>query len=71
MASLKVTVFTCDRETWHCVFDIVGKRVVGTMYDGPDIVRRTFNVKHEAGKFRVDIGTGSGVTIEFPVPRSS
>lgn len=56
---------TKDREEWHCVYDIVGKRAVGSMYNGAELVRRVFNVKCEAGKFRVDIGTGSGVTIEF------
>lgn len=62
---------TKDRTDWHCMFDVVGNRVIGSMYHGPEIVRRTFNVKHLNGKFRVDIGTGSSVTIEFPVPRST
>ena len=57
---------TKDRDGWCVNYDIIGKRVLGSMKDDAGvIVRRLFNVKLNGRGFAVDIGTGSGVKIEF------
>lgn len=65
---------TNDRTGWYVEYDIVGARAVGSMYRPlGELCRRNFNVKVENRHFFVDIGTGSGVKIEFQhrsIPRS-
>jgi hypothetical protein len=61
----KAIAATRDREEWHVEYDRVGKNVVGTLFQGQEVRRKTFIVKLENGYFNVDIGTGSGVKIKF------
>lgn len=53
------------RENWIAHYDIVGPRAVGSMFNGHELVRRTFKVKFLNGQFAVDVGTGSGVKVKF------
>lgn len=57
---------TENRERWFVRYDLIGDRVVGSMFNGSELVRKTFNVGIEFGAaFHVDVGTGSGVKIKF------
>jgi hypothetical protein len=70
-ASLRrLPAITRDREEWYVDRWAVtaDKRVCGRLMCGAEVVRETFNVRvDDNGRFKVDVGTGSGVKIEFEV----
>lgn len=58
-----------NRKGWTAVASITKGRVVGKMLQDGKIVREKFSVRlGDDGKFKVDIGTGSGVCVNFQYP---
>ena len=57
------------RKDWYVTARLVDERAVGNMYCGSRVVRENFSVKVRNGKFAVDIGTGSGVKVNFDFAR--
>jgi hypothetical protein len=67
---VRLPAITRGREEWYVDRWAVteDKRVRGRLMCGPEVVRETFSVRvDDNGRFKVDIGTGSGVRIEFEV----
>jgi hypothetical protein len=64
MKSTAINRFRCG---WTADYVIVDNRVTGDLFQDGSLVRHFKNVKISDGRFKVDIGTGSGVKVTFEV----
>ena len=67
-AKLKLDATNRNRKGWYAIIDVNGDRAVGSLHRYEKVERKAFNVKIKDGKFAVDIGTGSGVKVNFRIP---
>lgn len=61
----RAKVVISDVEEWRAEYDLIGNNVVGTLFKGSEICRKTFIVKLISDQFSVDTGTGSDLKIKF------
>jgi hypothetical protein len=54
-----------DRAGWCAEYVVEKGRARGKLFSGTRVIREDFSVAIKDGKFAVDIGTGSGVKVNF------
>ena len=64
---MKRVSITKGRDDYLAEFDVIGDKAKGKLYSRGRLIRNGFNVTVKDMKFKVDIGTGSGVKVEFKI----